>query len=136
MLRLDRNDELISASSPQYGDGEITTTFDLNSVGAIIKLVDPCGNKLTVVNRQWYVKTDPNQLPEEELVFESFEQVSRFVEGDQGQLLIEADDNCPRPEEYYAGVGEDPRVSNQEIAYEACGALCGCQHLRSCDKEQ
>ncbi|MHA2082985.1 MAG: hypothetical protein ACXABD_04465 [Candidatus Thorarchaeota archaeon] len=48
VLRLDSNDELISVSSPQYGDGEITPTFDLNSVGAIIKLVDPCGNKLTV----------------------------------------------------------------------------------------
>ena len=48
VLRLDCNDELISASSPKYGDGEITPTFDLNSVGAIIKLVDPCGNRLTV----------------------------------------------------------------------------------------
>lgn len=86
--------------------------------------------EIKYLNRQWYVKTDPNQLPEEELVFESFEQVSRFVEGDQGQLLIEADDNCPRPEEYYAGVGEAPKVSNQEIAYEACG-----NHLQSCDKD-
>ena len=86
--------------------------------------------EIKYLNRQWYVKTDPNQLPEEELVFESFEQVSRFVEGDQGQLLIEADDSCPRPEEYYAGVGEAPRVSNQEIAHEACG-----HHLQSCDKD-
>lgn len=52
--------------------------------------------EIKYLNHQWYVKTDPNQLPEEELVFESFEQVSRFVEGDQGQLLIEADDSCPR----------------------------------------
>ena len=48
VLRLDRNGEIISASSPQYGDGEIDTFSDLNNVGAIIKLVDPCGNRLTV----------------------------------------------------------------------------------------
>ena len=85
--------------------------------------------EIKYLNRQWYVKTDPNQLPEEELVFESFEQVSRFVEGDQGQLLIEADDSCPRPEEYYAGVGEAPRVSNQEIAHEACGNQAISSHV-------
>lgn len=86
--------------------------------------------EIKYLNRQWYVRTDPKQLPEEELVFDTFEQVSRFVEGDQGQLSIEADDSCPRPEEYYAGVGEAPKVSCEEIAREACS-----HHLQSCDKD-
>lgn len=101
--------------------------------------------EIKYLNKQWYVKTDPNQLPEEELVFDSFEQVSRFVEGDQlAKLLLEADDSCPRPEEYYAGVGESPKVSCEEIAREndlaaRDFAIHMCQskhtHLLSCDKD-
>lgn len=96
--------------------------------------------EIKYLNRQWYVRTDPKQLPEEELVFDTFEQVSRFVEGDQGQMLIEADDSCPRPEEYYAGVGEAPKVSCEEIAREDdLIGLYECQskhtHLLSCDKD-
>ena len=48
VLYVDSNDELIAASSPQYGDGEVAPFSDLGKVGAIVKLVDPCGNKLTV----------------------------------------------------------------------------------------
>lgn len=87
--------------------------------------------EIKYLNRQWYVRTDPKQLPEEELVFDTFEQVSRFVEGDQGQMLIEADDT---------GVGEAPKVSCEEIAREDdLIGLYECQskqtHLLSCDKD-
>lgn len=101
--------------------------------------------EIKYLNKQWYVRTDPKQLPEEEMVFDTFEQVSQFVEGYQGLLLIDADDSCPRPEEYYAGVGEAPRVSCEEIAREANDLAArdfvrdGCQskgmHLQSCDKD-
>ena len=39
--------------------------------------------QINYLNGRWYVKLDPKQLPEEDLIFDTFEEVSRYVEGDE-----------------------------------------------------
>ena len=42
--------------------------------------------QINYLNGRWYVKLDPKQLPEEDLIFDTFEEVSRYVEGDDSPL--------------------------------------------------